>query len=245
MATAFAVPALPGAQAAGEWEWSVEPYFMATNIDGDIGTGRFLEGPIEVDTSDILETLELGGMIHLEAIHSSGWGGIADYGFMRLGDKLTGPRDGVNKLTVRQGVFEGMAFRRFAAEKGFFDVYGGIRWWDNKVRLQLALDLPQGQPEVTIKEAWIDPVIGVRYYAQLNDKWTLSLQGDIGGFGMGADFTYAVVGGFLYRFNDTFSLDVRYKALWVDYVDGQRSSSDYFKYDTVTHGLIVGLVIEL
>ena len=167
VSTAFL--SLPTVQAAGEWEWSVEPYFMATNIDGDIGVGRVLEGPIRIDTSDILETLELGGMLHLEALHSSGWGGMADYAFMRLGDKLSGPRDGINKLTVRQAVLEAMVFHRFAREAGFLDVYGGLRRWDNMVTLVLALNLPGGQPEFNVEEDWIDPVVGIRWFSPLGE----------------------------------------------------------------------------
>ena len=108
----------------------------------------------------------------------------------------------------------------------------------------LNLNLPEGKPEFKVKEDWIDPVIGLRYYAALNEKWTLSIQTDIGGFSMGSDFSYSLVGGVLYRFNKTFSLDVRYKGLWVDYEDGESSTKEYFKYDTLTHGLIVGLVID-
>jgi hypothetical protein len=231
--------------ADSDWQWSVEPYFMATNIDGDFAIGRALEGPITVDTKDILETLELGGMIHIEALRSDGWGFFTDYAFMRLGDKLSGPRDGINKLTVRQGVFEGMVVRRFAKDHGVFDVYGGVRWWDNKVSLVLDLNLPDGQPEFKVNEDWVDPVVGVRYYTALNEKWTLSMQADVGGLGLASDFTFSAVAGVQYRFNNTFSLDVRYKGLWVDYEDGDTATKDYFAYDTVTHGLIVGLIIEL
>jgi hypothetical protein len=226
-----------------EWQWTIEPYLLATNIEGDVGVGRLVEGSIEVDTSDILETLELGGMLHIEGLHSNGWGFMADYAFMRLGDDLSGPFNGINELTLRQGVFEAMAVRRFAQSKGVIDVYGGIRWWDNKVNL--VLDLPNNRPEFDVSEDWIDPVIGIRYFGPLSEKWTLSLQADIGGFGMGADFTYSAVAGVIYRFNDTFSLDIKYKGLKVDYEDGDSSTADYFKYDTLTHGFFLGLIIEL
>ena len=67
----------------------------------------------------------------------------------------------------------------------------------------------------------------------------------MGGIGVGSDLTYSAVGGVNYRFNERFSLNVKYKALWVDYEEGDRSSKEYFQYDTVTHGFIVGFAIDL
>lgn len=36
-------------------------------------------------------------------------------------------------------------------------------------------------------------------------------------------------------------IDVTYKGTWVDYEEGTQGTSDYFAYDTLTHGLILGL----
>ncbi len=100
------------ASASDGWQWSLEPYLQASNIEGDASIGRVVGANVSLDTSDILEKLEIGAMIHAEALHDSGWGVMVDYAFMRLGDDLSGPLGGVVDMTLRQGVLEALAFRR-------------------------------------------------------------------------------------------------------------------------------------
>jgi hypothetical protein len=40
------------------------------------------------------------------------------------------------------------------------------------------------------------------------------------------------------------TLDLKYKATWVDYDEGQQGQVDYFAYDTVTHGVVIGLMFK-
>jgi hypothetical protein len=220
-------------------------YLMASNIDGDAGVGRATGIAVGVDTSDILETLEMGAMIHLEGQHSNGWGVMFDYAFMKLGDDLTGPRGGITDVTVRQGVLEAMIKRRIDTQQGTLDLYGGLRWWDNDVSIMLDPVILPGTPEARIAEDWIDPVIGLRYLLPLNESWNLSMQADVGGLSLGSDLTYAMAVGATYRFTESMVLDLKYKGLWVDYEDGEISNPGYFMYDTVTHGFIIGLIFEL
>jgi hypothetical protein len=112
------------------------------------------------------------------------------------------------------------------------------------LKVVLDINLPDGKPTFKGGDDWIDPIFGVRYFTPLSEKWTLVLRGDIGGLGIGSDFTLKTAAAFQYRFNRTFSLDLQYYGVWVDYENGASSSADYFKYDTVTHGLIVGLIID-
>lgn len=230
--------------ASNDWEWSIEPYLMASNIEGDASVGRVVGADVSLDTSDILEKLEIGAMIHAEALHHSGWGVMVDYAFMRLGDDLSGPRGGVVDMTLRQGVLEAFAFRRFLHDHAYYDLYGGIRWWDNDIDITVNPAVLPGAAQASVEEDWVDPVIGGRYFYPLDDRWTLTVQGDIGGFGIGSDFSYGIAAGALYQISDVMRLDLRYKALWVDYEDGTRGQPGYFSYDTVTHGPIIGLAFD-
>lgn len=78
----------------------------------------------------------------------------------------------------------------------------------------------------------------------MSEKFNLVLRGDIGGFGLSSDFTALISAGFYYRFTKMISLDVRYKALWVDYETGTKGGPGYFSYKTVTHGPILGVIFE-
>jgi len=59
-----------------------------------------------------------------------------------------------------------------------------------------------------------------------------------------ADFTAAGDVGFRYKLGESTELDLRYKALVVDYETGTPGQPGYFKYDTTTHGPIVGLIFK-
>lgn len=50
--------------------------------------------------------------------------------------------------------------------------------------------------------SWVDPIIGARLSADLSTKVMVNLRGDIGGFGVGSDFTWngsAFIGLSFYR----------------------------------------------
>ena len=67
-----------------DWSFELEPYVMATTIEGDAGFGRVTGAPVDMGMDDILESLESAAMVHFEAHHQSGWGlcsGLWIYGF--------------------------------------------------------------------------------------------------------------------------------------------------------------------
>jgi opacity protein-like surface antigen len=85
----------------------------------------------------------------------------------------------------------------------------------------------------------------LKYLLPLNESWNLSFQGDVGGLSMGSDLTYSAAVGLAWRINETITLDLKYKGLWVDYEEGNPGNPEYFLYDTVTHGVIVGMIFNL
>lgn len=224
------------------WDFMVEGYVMGSNIEGDAGLGRAVGVDVNVDFDTILENLELGGMVHAEAFHQNKWGVIFDYGFMKLANDASLPLGGVIDAEVRQGVMELFLSRRWSLQKGHIDLYGGIRWWDNDVDIDINPAILPGSISIEKAESWVDPVIGVRWYHPLSEKWALSLRGDVGGFGLASDSSWLASAGAQYKFNQSWKLDLKYKALWVDYEDGTPGQRGYFAYDTVTHGPIMGVI---
>lgn len=74
----------------------------------------------------------------------------------------------------------------------------------------------------------------------LSDRWDLSLRGDIGGFGIGSDFTWQMTALLGYRF-PLFGADataaIGYRILDQNYDDG-------FEWDMTLHGPVLGLGIR-
>ncbi len=62
------------ASAADDWDFVLAPYALLPGISGDTSVGRAEGADVEVDAGDILDALELGGMLHFEAHHKSKFG---------------------------------------------------------------------------------------------------------------------------------------------------------------------------
>ncbi len=245
MVSSLIAGSLLGQQAvADSWSYEFEPYLMAVSIEGEAGIGRVAGAEVDVDTDVILETLEMGAMLHFEALHDSGWGAIIDYSFMDLGADISGPRGGIVDAQVRQGVLQLEAFYRKQLDASTLDYSVGVRWWDNDVDVEVDLGLLPGRREAEVEADWVDLFFGLRWIKPINSNWQLLAKGDIGGAGLEADFTSSISAGARYRLGESMVLDLLYRGTWVDYSEGSKSSADYFNYDTVTHGPLVGLIFE-
>jgi hypothetical protein len=219
------------------WSFELEPYMMVTNIYGTSTLSVLPTSDVDVDFKNILDNLDMALMVHVEAHHQSGWGMWIDYGFMDLSNGVE-DYPAVTSVSARQGVLEVMGLYRQTLSSGYIEYLAGIRWWDNDLGLDVVLN---NQSYSRVKKVdWVDAVVGFRYTHILNENWKFRMHGDIGGGG--ADITYAATAGVIYTINDLMDVDVKYKATWVDYEEGTPViGGEYFSYDTVTHGVVLGL----
>lgn len=229
---------------AQDWTFELEPYGLAASIEGDAGIGRVTGAPVDVGFDSILENLDMAFMGHFEAHNSNGWGVVLDYGFMDLGADISTPRDGVVDASIRQGTFEALGMYRNDLPGGTLDVTFGIRWWDNDIDTEIDPAVLPGTVESNIEEDWVDIIVGARWISPINNRWSYLIRGDVGGFGLEADFTGSLAAGFVYQMSDSWQLDMQYRGLWVDYEDGSAGDPGYFAYDTVTHGPLVGFIYK-
>ncbi len=224
------------------WEFMIAPYFVAANITGTTQVGRLPATDIDVDTGTILENLRFGAMVRAEALYQQKVGAMIDIAYMGLGASAD-VRAGGGRISVGvdQLIVEGMLFYRvYNSPQTSVDVYAGGRYWDINLDLN-AQGTFAGNFDISRGDDWIDPVVGIRAFHMFNDKWSANARGDIGGFGAASDFTWNVQGGIGYHFNKTWSAHMQYKALSVDY-DNDKTGTDSFAYDTITHGPLLGVV---
>lgn len=223
------------------WSFELEPYLMAASMSGDTSIGRVEGIDIDVEFSDILETFQMGVMIHMEAHHESGFGIWIDYGFMDLAKDVDTPLNGITTMGVRQAVTEIFALYRQPLALGRVDYMLGARLWNNDFDLEINPAIFPGTIATDMSKDWIDVVIGANWLYEFRPDWSIKLRGDVGGFGLESDFTAAGAIGVEYAISDLMSLDIQYKATWVNYTEGTEGQRGYFAYDAVTHGPIVGL----
>jgi len=227
-----------------DWAFSIEAYMIATAIEGNASIGRIQDAPVDVGFDDILKNLDMGAMAHFEAIKNNRWGIYIDYGFMDLSGGAENGFGGKVKVGVRQGVLESGILRRFSANDYTIDVFGGVRWWDNDIDIEIDSARFPRKFKASADEDWVDAIVGARLLKPINDKYTLTSHLDLGGFGLESKFTASGSLGFQYQLSESFIVDVRYKATWVDYENGSLGAPGSFGYKTITHGPLLGIIYE-
>jgi hypothetical protein len=109
----------------------------------------------------------------------------------------------------------------------------------NFLKTTLQLDGPNRSAKGTTTENWFDPMIAARARVPLNEKWSLSFYGDLGGIVTGADLTWQAVAGVDYRINRRTSLGLGWRHFKVDYDKGD------FLYDVRQSGPMLTARMEL
>jgi hypothetical protein len=90
-------------------------------------------------------------------------------------------------------------------------VYAGVRYFD----VQTEVDVSQQTERLTAR--WADPIVGARIPVDLSSHWWVELSGDMGGFGLGSEFSWTTYAGLTYRVSQLFSLTLAYSLLDVNY----------------------------
>lgn len=228
---------------ARKWEFIFAPYLLVPTIEGNSGIGRLPSVDLNVSPGTILDNLQFGAMGHFEALYDQRFGLVLDIAYMNLGSGTTFPAVGGSvKSGVKQAVTEFMlGYRFWQSDRAWLEAYAGGRWWHNELKVTAAI--PAASFSRTITENWVDPVVGLRGQAFVSGKVSLYGSGNIGGFGLASDLTWALQGGVGYHFSDRVALQLQYKATGVDY-DNEKAGTSAFSYDTVTHGPMVGVAIR-
>jgi hypothetical protein len=195
--------------------------------------------------------LSAGAMLNVEARRGR-WSVFTDILYLKLSGHLTknatlppltvgGPGIDLKasgNFDASIGIYElGGAYRFLdkpwggeeSRKKISMDVIGGLRYWRiwSKLDANLAASVgPFSASRPMQAEAvkdWVDPFIGLRLQTDLTEKIFFSARGDIGGFGIGSnfssEFTWKAQAGFSYNPTPRFSVFAGYQMLDVNYKD--------------------------
>jgi hypothetical protein len=130
-----------------------------------------------------------------------------DVPFSEIFDKLKG---------FTEIMFELAGFYRITEGAHAIDGLGGLRYSS----MDVDLDLPAPLPNVDQGKDWVDPYLGLRWQWKFAEKWGTDLRGDIGGFGIGSDITWNLVGMVKFKPWKHVGLFGGYRALYQDYSTG-------------------------
>jgi hypothetical protein len=234
-----------GAPAAAEDDWSftLSPYGWAMSLTGSaVVNGSPADVDLGFDT--LLENFNFGGMVEMRARRGR-FGGFTHVSYGKVSaDETNGP-DTVSVSSSLTFIEFGASYMLEPMTVGTsaqvtLEPYAGARY--TAISLDASINSFDGSETMR----WIDPIIGLRSHWRLSERWQANVSGDIGGFGVGSDFSWNVLAVAGYDFNVVGERDgsafLGYRALGQDYGDG--SGAGRQEWDVITHGPVVGISVR-
>jgi hypothetical protein len=217
---------------AQQWDWKLTPYLWAAGLDGSATVGP-VTGEVSMDFSDVIDILRGGGLVRIEA-QSDRHGFYGDLVYLRLKeeearDTVGGSLELKLDALIAEGAYSYRVGNQYALELG-------LRYWDFETTLRPAL-----LPEVRRTNDFVDGFIGFRSEFDINEKWDLLFRGNVGGGG--SEFSAGLQVDFRRRFASGNTLDIGYRALDIDYENGEGLTA--VGLDLSMHGLAIGYTFDL
>lgn len=235
-AMALSAPVAQAQEAAGAWRQTLGLYGMGAAIDGEAQIGN-LALPVELSLSDLFSALEMGAM-GAYRIENDTWSFGGDLTFMNLGFNEKGEGGRVaGDLDVQQFTFMATAGRRLTPR-----LEALVSLWYFDVSADLEVSVLQIRRQASRGANWVDPLVGLNYVIPFADKWSYSLRGDIGGFGVGSDLSWQVMTLFRRQNTERFGWYVGYRVIAYDYEEG--SGANFQRYDLTAQGPMAGISIS-
>jgi hypothetical protein len=215
-----------------KWSFLTDVYLMFPYMDGETGKGDLLSVPVDASPGDIFSKLKMAAMLYLEA-KTDKWAITSDLVYMNLNQEVTpGTLFHSGNVTAKEFIWEPAGLYRIFP---FWEVGAGGRLTSLSTDIDARRNLfPAGTEEVTASgsKTWFDPVIITRLSADIKDKWLFQVRGDVGGFGLGSDFTWQLQAYAGYRFGKVFQLTAGYRMLSIDYDKGVEKERFIYNVDT-------------
>ena len=192
----------PDDQVAG-WTFFIRPYFFLSGVSGSV-TADPLTIPINSDFSELLDNLQPSGFISVTA-EKGQWGVYGDFQYIQLAGTGTGRAGTTLELKNLIGEVDvthrpaGIPTLRFLL---------GVRVYS----VDQTLTISDGEP-ATANTTVADPILGAIGQWALGEKFDFEVRGDIGGFGIGSEFTSQMSGLFLWRVGEKIRIPFGYRVI--------------------------------
>jgi len=217
-----------------QWQFETTPFLWASGQHGHIRFRNF-DADLDIGLGDLLSEVDGAIMIPFEW-RSGRWGIGFEIVYIDLSDQdadATG-FETADYQANHQIIELAPRYTMFHIGPAAFDILAGGRYM--RVDNDLTLGGDTLQPTtLRLRDRWIEPLGGARARATVS-RWTFVAHGDIGGFGLGSDLTWQVLGYAGYRFGPRLTLRGGYRYLSVDFED----DDDEFEFDVRMSGLMIG-----
>jgi hypothetical protein len=246
----YAPAAARPAARRGGWQFALTPVFWVPAQCGEVGL-RGQTFDVDLSIGDTLESVvdnfRLAAMGRFEA-RCRKWSILLDVIYLDLGneEQVALPGGGTTEvdwgleMLVAQGLvgYEFARSRLGCGDRCFtptvaFDAIGGARLY----ALGVDVDFDPG-PSGDGSQTWVDPVVGLRAIFRVTPDLSVGVLANVGGFGIGSDLSWQLVGGIDWSVGRCVSLNAGWMVLDVDYEDGD------FRYDVRMSGPYLGVTFR-
>lgn len=219
------------------WSYYAEPYVMFPNMKGSTALGNLPELSVFVEPDQIFSNLKMGAMLYFEASNEK-WNINSDLLYMDLGQAVKGNALINNgEASAKQLGWEVAGLYKV---KPWLEV--GVGGLLNSIKVGMDINRNNvGGGTTNIKketsETWFDPMLIAVFKNTPGKKFVYTARGEIGGFGVGSEFSWQLQAYAGYRFSELFQIQGGYRIISLDYETG--SGSDYFLYNMDTFGPVI------
>jgi len=226
-------PALPRSAAAAHssdeaarWSFTLEPFLWLAGIEGEGGDGS--APPVDIgENVSLFGQIDGGFLLALEARAPEGrFSMLADGLYLSLADDEGSLQTDTDVWMVELGA--GLPLGASA-----WEAIAGLRYVD------LEFDTEIAGLGTDSQEDWIDPWVGARGTIPFGESWAFGCRADVGGFGVGTQFTWQALAGLEVDLGKSVRLDVGYRAISLDFDDGD------LEYDALIRGPLIALAFRL
>jgi len=221
-----------------KWNFLTDVYLMFPYMNGETGIGNEITVPVDASPGDIFSKLKMAGMLYFEA-HTAKWAITNDFVYMKLDQEVTpGKLLESGDVSAKLMIWEPAGLYRLLP---FLELGAGGRLNNIATDIDVRRNVFPGTQEVikSASKTWFDPILIARLTGDIKNKWLFQFRGDVGGFGVGSDFTWQLQAYAGYRFTKVFQLTAGYRILGVDYDKG--TDKDRFIYKVDTFGPVIRL----
>jgi hypothetical protein len=243
-------------QTEERFSFRVALYSSAQSLQGFIAM-RGIQGDIDIPFNEIAEKMNFGLIVGTE-IRYRRWGFLIDMAYADLRGRVLRLSSAHRRPLIdnfdtvynkdadyeqRQLVSNVVLYYRFVDSSLIaLEGYAGVRLnFLAAESTQYGQFVAYGEPpfpvvklEAESSQRWIDPVVGARFQTAVGGRVFVRAAGDIGGFGVGSDFTWQASGLIGVNVTRNFSLSLGYCGIGIDYTNGG------FRYDAIAHGPLFG-----
>lgn len=229
---------------ASDWTVTVSPYLWAASLNGDAAVFHHKRA-VDVPFRDTMKDLKFGIMGAVEVQRGKlGFFVNGQYTDVESHERLRWLDIGVGSQSTMLAA--GASYRLFEAALGGDTIHGtprifaldplaGVRW------TRMTGSISVAGIGLSKTESWLDPLVGARMTLDIDERWNLFAEADVGGFGVGSRITYNAQAYLGYRttlLGRPTMLRAGYRALYQDYRDGG------FLWKVTQHGPVLGASMQ-